>query len=71
MPSPDAIHPAPSPVAAVVVLAAGEGKRMKSARSKLLHELAGHSLLSYAIGVLQRWTPRRELARKARRDFRV
>jgi bifunctional UDP-N-acetylglucosamine pyrophosphorylase / glucosamine-1-phosphate N-acetyltransferase len=49
LPSPDAIHPAPSPVAAVVVLAAGEGKRMKSARSKLLHELAGHSLLSYAI----------------------
>jgi bifunctional UDP-N-acetylglucosamine pyrophosphorylase/glucosamine-1-phosphate N-acetyltransferase len=34
---------------AVVILAAGEGKRMKSARSKLLHELAGHSLLSYAV----------------------
>ena len=38
----------PRPVA-VVILAAGEGKRMKSARSKLLHELAGHSLLSYAV----------------------
>lgn len=37
------------PVAAVVILAAGEGKRMKSARSKLLHEVAGHSLLSYAV----------------------
>jgi len=37
------------PVAAVVVLAAGEGKRMNSSRSKLLHELAGHSMLSYAI----------------------
>jgi len=36
-------------VAAVVILAAGEGKRMKSARSKLLHEVAGHSLLSYAV----------------------
>jgi bifunctional UDP-N-acetylglucosamine pyrophosphorylase / glucosamine-1-phosphate N-acetyltransferase len=35
---------------AVVILAAGEGKRMKSSRSKLLHELAGHSLLSYAVG---------------------
>jgi bifunctional UDP-N-acetylglucosamine pyrophosphorylase / glucosamine-1-phosphate N-acetyltransferase len=40
---------APSPVAAVVILAAGEGKRMKSLRSKLLHEIAGHSMLSYAI----------------------
>ncbi len=37
------------PVAAVVILAAGEGKRMKSSRSKLLHEVAGHSLLSYAV----------------------
>jgi bifunctional UDP-N-acetylglucosamine pyrophosphorylase/glucosamine-1-phosphate N-acetyltransferase len=35
--------------AAVIILAAGEGKRMKSAKSKLLHELAGHSLLSYAV----------------------
>jgi bifunctional UDP-N-acetylglucosamine pyrophosphorylase / glucosamine-1-phosphate N-acetyltransferase len=37
------------PVAAVVILAAGEGKRMKSSRSKLLHEIAGHSMLSYAM----------------------
>ena len=37
------------PVAAVIVLAAGEGKRMHSARSKLLHEIAGHSMLSYAV----------------------
>jgi bifunctional UDP-N-acetylglucosamine pyrophosphorylase / glucosamine-1-phosphate N-acetyltransferase len=36
---------APSPV----ILAAGEGKRMKSSRSKLLHEIAGHSMLSYAV----------------------
>lgn len=36
-------------VAAVVILAAGEGKRMKSSRSKLLHEIAGHSMLSYAV----------------------
>jgi bifunctional UDP-N-acetylglucosamine pyrophosphorylase / glucosamine-1-phosphate N-acetyltransferase len=40
---------APSPVAAVVILAAGEGKRMKSSRSKLLHEIGGHSMLSYAV----------------------
>ena len=37
------------PVAAVVILAAGEGTRMKSSRSKLLHEIAGHSMLSYAV----------------------
>ena len=37
------------PVAAVVILAAGEGKRMHSSRSKLLHEIAGHSMLSYAV----------------------
>ena len=37
------------PVAAVVILAAGEGKRMRSTRSKLLHEIAGHSMLSYAV----------------------
>jgi bifunctional UDP-N-acetylglucosamine pyrophosphorylase / glucosamine-1-phosphate N-acetyltransferase len=40
---------APSPVAAVIILAAGEGRRMKSSRSKLLHEIAGHSMLSYAV----------------------
>jgi bifunctional UDP-N-acetylglucosamine pyrophosphorylase / glucosamine-1-phosphate N-acetyltransferase len=36
-------------VTAVVVLAAGGGTRMKSRRSKLLHELCGRSMLSYAI----------------------
>jgi bifunctional UDP-N-acetylglucosamine pyrophosphorylase/glucosamine-1-phosphate N-acetyltransferase len=36
-------------VAAVIVLAAGGGTRMRSSRSKLLHELAGHSLLDYAV----------------------
>ena len=40
---------ASNPVAAVVILAAGEGKRMKSSRSKLLHEVAGYSMLSYAV----------------------
>jgi bifunctional UDP-N-acetylglucosamine pyrophosphorylase / glucosamine-1-phosphate N-acetyltransferase len=39
----------PAAPAAVIILAAGEGTRMKSAKSKLLHELAGHSLLSYAV----------------------
>jgi len=36
-------------VAAVVVLAAGAGTRMKSQTSKLLHPLCGRSLLSYAV----------------------
>jgi bifunctional UDP-N-acetylglucosamine pyrophosphorylase / glucosamine-1-phosphate N-acetyltransferase len=40
---------ASNPVAAVVILAAGEGKRVKSSRSKLLHEVAGYSMLSYAV----------------------
>ena len=36
-------------VTAVVVLAAGGGTRMRSKRSKLLHEVCGRSLISYAI----------------------
>ena len=46
---PEETPTSPAPIAAVVILAAGEGKRMKSSRSKLLHELAGHSMLSYAV----------------------
>ncbi len=42
--------PNASRVSAVVVLAAGGGTRMKSSRSKLLHEVAGQSMLSYALG---------------------
>lgn len=37
------------PVSAVIVLAAGGGTRMKSSKSKLLHEVAGKSMLSYAL----------------------
>ncbi|HZA71275.1 MAG TPA: bifunctional UDP-N-acetylglucosamine diphosphorylase/glucosamine-1-phosphate N-acetyltransferase GlmU [Propionibacteriaceae bacterium] len=51
-PDPDA-----RPVAAVVILAAGEGKRMKSTRSKPLHEVAGHSLLSYAVSAATNLQP--------------
>ena len=36
-------------VAAVVVLAAGAGTRMKSETSKLLHKVCGRTLLSYAV----------------------
>jgi bifunctional UDP-N-acetylglucosamine pyrophosphorylase/glucosamine-1-phosphate N-acetyltransferase len=35
--------------AAVVVLAAGEGRRMRSARPKVLHEIAGRALLGHAV----------------------
>ncbi len=36
-------------VAAVVIMAAGAGTRMKSATAKVLHPLAGRSMLSYAV----------------------
>ncbi|OYO18085.1 UDP-N-acetylglucosamine diphosphorylase/glucosamine-1-phosphate N-acetyltransferase [Enemella dayhoffiae] len=44
-------------VAAVVVLAAGAGTRMKSSRSKLLHEVAGRSMLSYAVSAAEALDP--------------
>ena len=47
-----------SSVAAVVVLAAGAGTRMKSAKSKLLHEVAGRSLVSHAIRSGESISPR-------------
>ncbi len=39
----------PSRPAAVIVLAAGEGTRMKSAVPKVLHEIGGRSLLGHAL----------------------
>jgi bifunctional UDP-N-acetylglucosamine pyrophosphorylase/glucosamine-1-phosphate N-acetyltransferase len=60
--SPDPSGPDPSgldPVAAVVVLAAGGGTRMKSSRSKLLHEIAGRSLLGYAVDAASALEPQR------------
>lgn len=47
----------PSSVAAVVVLAAGGGTRMRSNRSKLLHEVAGRSMLSYAVAAAEATEP--------------
>ncbi len=38
-----------APVAAVIVLAAGGGSRMKSSKSKLLHEISGKTMLHYAV----------------------
>ncbi len=37
------------PVSAVIVLAAGGGSRMKSAKSKLIHQIAGKTLLHFAV----------------------
>ena len=36
-------------VSAVIVLAAGEGKRMRSATPKVLHEIGGRSLVGHAV----------------------
>lgn len=47
------------PVAAVIVLAAGAGTRMKSKVSKLLHPLGGRSLLSHAVDAAEDLTPQR------------
>lgn len=44
-------------VSAVVVLAAGGGTRMKSNTSKLLHEVAGRSMLSYAVNAAEEVEP--------------
>ncbi|WP_260465073.1 bifunctional UDP-N-acetylglucosamine diphosphorylase/glucosamine-1-phosphate N-acetyltransferase GlmU [Arachnia propionica] len=44
-------------VQAVVVLAAGGGTRMKSRRSKLLHEVCGRSMLSYAVSAAAALNP--------------
>jgi len=38
----------------VVILAAGQGKRMKSAKSKVLHEIAGKPMLHHVIETAQR-----------------
>jgi len=46
-----------SSVAAVILLAAGSGTRMKSATSKLLHTLAGRSMLSWAVTAAEGVSP--------------
>jgi bifunctional UDP-N-acetylglucosamine pyrophosphorylase / glucosamine-1-phosphate N-acetyltransferase len=45
--------------AAVVILAAGEGKRMKSRTPKVLHRLSGRSLLGHAIAAAAELDPKR------------
>lgn len=41
--------PDQQPVAALIILAAGAGTRMKSRKSKVLHEVAGRSMLGWAV----------------------
>ena len=36
-----------------IVLAAGEGTRMRSRRPKVLHEIAGRSLLAHVLGAVR------------------
>lgn len=48
---------APPPV--VVVLAAGEGKRMRSRTPKVLHPLAGRSMLGHVVAVVRTLEPAR------------
>ena len=44
--------------AAVVILAAGQGTRMKSAKPKVLHEICGRSLLGFAIEAAKELSPK-------------
>jgi len=43
--------------AAVLILAAGEGKRMKSATPKVLHPLCGRSMLGHVVAAARRLAP--------------
>lgn len=47
-----------SPPAAVIVLAAGEGTRMKSVVPKVLHPIGGRSLLGHALAAARGTSPR-------------
>jgi bifunctional UDP-N-acetylglucosamine pyrophosphorylase/glucosamine-1-phosphate N-acetyltransferase len=60
----DVHHPKPKGIpvsanrpAAVVVLAAGEGTRMKSRTPKVLHEICGRSLVGHVVSAAQELTP--------------
>ncbi|MFH9074160.1 bifunctional UDP-N-acetylglucosamine diphosphorylase/glucosamine-1-phosphate N-acetyltransferase GlmU [Streptomyces alboflavus] len=48
--------------AAVVVLAAGEGTRMKSATPKVLHEICGRSLVGHVLAAARELSPERLVA---------
>jgi len=48
-----------TPVAAVVIMAAGAGTRMKSATPKVLHKVAGASMISLAVDAADALSPQR------------
>ena len=54
--SPLAPHPSPL---AIIVLAAGQGSRMRSARPKVLHELSGRPLLAHVLQTARALKPSR------------
>lgn len=56
-PSTSTATQANSSVLNVVILAAGQGKRMKSALPKVLHPIAGRSMLSHVIEAVAKLTP--------------
>ncbi|NUP47584.1 MAG: bifunctional UDP-N-acetylglucosamine diphosphorylase/glucosamine-1-phosphate N-acetyltransferase GlmU [Catenulispora sp.] len=43
----------------VIILAAGEGKRMKSAKPKMLHELCGRTMLGHVVAAARELAPQR------------
>ena len=51
----------PTRPAAVLVLAAGEGKRMRSSTPKVLHEVGGRSLLGHVLAAASDLDPERLL----------
>ncbi len=56
--APAAIPAATPPVTAVIVLAAGQGTRMRSAIPKVLHQLAGRPMLWHAVRAAGELAPR-------------
>ena len=49
----------PKQSVAAVILAAGQGKRMKSAHPKVMHPLAGRPMIAYTVDAIRRLRPER------------
>ena len=50
---------------AVIILAAGRGTRMKSAKPKALHEIAGRPLISHLIAEVEKLEPQKIIVVRA------
>ena len=57
--------------AAVIVMAAGAGTRMRSDTPKVLHTLAGRSILSHALHAVAKVAPQHVVVREACADKSV